>query len=125
MRKSLCLLGFLAVSLAAGCSRLAEPAQADIDQAVDWKLDQIIRRNDSSRRLYDSYKITNHYVEKRGDDRRFVYDFEAKARVTQWNYTDGGSFYKEDLQQGIVTTFNESVTLTKKGEKWYCGSTTR
>jgi hypothetical protein len=116
-----------------GCSIVASPPKAEIDKAVDGALAQVIRREDKSQPLFDSYRLTNQYQEKRGE-RVFVYDFEADCRVVRWmgGFDNYGVTHPDRWGQatdprfpGEIRAFKGSVTLVKKGEQWYAPQTRR
>lgn len=117
-----------------GCSVASSPQKAEIDQAVDWVLGQLIRREDKSTPLSDSYRVTNQYQEQRGNETAFVYDFDAECRVVlnPSSFDNYGRTYPAQWVQPTDPrspaqhrSFQGSVTLVKKGQKWYFRKTQR
>ncbi len=119
----------MALVLLSGCS--GSPPPNVISQAVDWQLRQTIGGGGSNP-LFQSYKITNKYVEhSRGED-TFVYDYEAKCVTTGVETTiseSGGQrsrWYSDPrASNGTLRSFDGSVSLVKKGNTWYFRNTQR
>jgi len=120
----------LVITFLSGCGG---PPKTNIDYGVNWGISHRIRWADTSRNLFDSYKITNKYAEKVGSEKHCVYDFEAQCSVALGPFTmDGGRVW---MQRGTGATgalddirnvtITGSFTLTKKGNDWYCSETIR
>lgn len=144
--RSLILLSALLLGLI-GCSPSAPPppqppAQADIENGVNWALSQIISWKYKDKNLFDAYKLTNQYTEKKDDGTAFVYDFQADCLVQQVYYpdydsgnggkngwvqalTNAGPAYVNSQDGGDLRSFTGSFTVIKKGDVWYVGKTVR
>ena len=48
---------------------VSSPPKAEIDKPVDWALGRVIWRDDKSKPLFSSYRLTNQYQEKHGHER--------------------------------------------------------
>jgi hypothetical protein len=125
--KLLCFIG--ALFLLVGCGDDVPP-KANVDYGVNWALSSQIQWKDKQRDLFDAYKITNQYGEKIGDERHYVYNFEAQCTVELGPFTmDGGRVVMQKgtsgQQNGQPATLSGSFTLTKKGNAWYCSQTVR
>ena len=104
------------------------------DEPVDWALGQMIRRGDRNTPLFNSYRLTNQYQEKRGNETTYVYDFEAECRVVlnPSSFDNYGRTYPAQWMQptnprspGETRSFKGSVSLVKKGDQWYARKTLR
>jgi hypothetical protein len=125
---------WLSAFLLIGCSIASSPPKAEVDKAVDWALGKVIRREDKSKPLFDSYRLMNQYREQRGDETTFVYDFEAECRVVlnPSSFDNYGRTYPAQWVQPTdprspekSQSFKGSVTLVKKGDQWYARQTLR
>jgi hypothetical protein len=135
MRKNsfLAAVAVLVTVLLSGCG--AQPPKANIDYGVNWAISSQLEWADKTRDLFDSYKITNRYVEKSGEGKNYVYDYEAQCPVEDFS-PPGQSFPRFWHQINTVdnptpddrrktVTITGSFTLTKKGNEWYCSATIR
>ncbi len=122
------------VLLLIGCSIASSPPKAEVDEAVDWALGKMIRREDKSRPLFRSYRLTNQYREQRGNETTFVCDFEAECPVVlnPSSFDNHGRTYPAQWVQptdprslGETRSFTGSVTLVRKGDQWYAQRTLR
>lgn len=120
--------------LLSGCGG-APPPKENIDYGVNWALSYRIQWSDKSRNLFDSYKITNQYVEKKDSEKHYVYDFEAQVPIEDMS-PPGQSFPNRWFQINTldnptpddrkkIVTLSGSFTLSKKGNDWYCSETVR
>ena len=114
-----------------GCGD-APPPKTNIDYGVNWALSYRIQWKDKGRNLFDTYKITNQYVEKKDSEKHYVYDFEAQCSIALGPFTmDGGRVWMQKSTGGTGELDNQNVTLTgsftltKKGNEWYCSETIR
>jgi len=119
----------IAIMFLSGCGDDAPP-KTNVDYGVNWALSSQIQWQDKARNLFDSYRISNQYTEKVGDERHYVYDFKAECTVELGPFTtDGGRVVMQKgtsgQQNGQAATLSGSFTLTKKGTEWYCSQTVR
>ncbi len=132
MRSSLLVL-WLLVGIT-GCSVSSSPPTEEIDKGVNWALSARIDWNYRDRSLFDSYKVTNHYIEKRPDGEAHIYDFEADCLVRQilhvgqsgstpaWSQAQPNG---DKFTSGKIEKFKGTFTLIKKGNSWYRQDTIR
>lgn len=123
------MLAVLTAMFLVGCGD-ESPPKTNVDYGVNWALSSQIQWKDKQRDLFDSYKITNHYVERKEDENHYVYDFEAQCTIEQGPFTmDGGRVIMQNgtsgERNGQAATLTGSFTLTKKGNEWYCSQTVR
>lgn len=115
----------------AGCSASSSPPTEEINKGVNWALSASVGWRDKERNLFESFKITNQYTEKRKDGVACIYDFKAECRVTEKSQTDRFGNWKSVWDQGEGTPKDQSkaytgtFTLIKKGDKWYRQETVR
>lgn len=128
-RIPLAVTALMALVLLSGCS--GSPPPDVISQAVDWQLRQTIGGGGSNP-LFQSYQITNKYVEDSTVGNTFVYDYEAKCIITgvQTILSESGGqrsrWYSDpSLFNGTLKSFDGSVGLIKKGNAWYFRNTER
>lgn len=138
MHRLTSLLVLLAIIGISGCSISSPPPKAEVDKGVNWALSAVIDWNYRDRNLFESYKVTNQYTEKRTDGTAYVYDFEADCLVH--NVTRIGEFSQspgwaqgvprddaraDKFNYGDIHQFKGTFTLIKKGDQWYRQETIR
>lgn len=102
------------------------PDQSEVAKAVNWSLGQKIKQTQPNENLYESYQIVNRYQEGDG----FVYDYTAKCMAVEAvaiEGTGGRPFLSQYFGNVERKTFSltGSVTLVKKGDRWYYSNTIR
>lgn len=132
------LLSIFVIALVAGCSISSGPPTAEVEKGVNWALSGMIDWNYRDKNLFESYKTTNHYSEKRNDGVAYVYDFEADCLVhTVFHVGQQGE--SKGWAQGLPKTdsrsdkyndgelhhFKGTFTLIQKGNTWYPQETIR
>jgi hypothetical protein len=138
MHRLTSLLILLATIGITGCSLSSSPPKSEVDKGVNWALSAVIDWNYQDRNLFESYKITNQYTEKRTDGAAYIYDFEADClvhgvnRVSEFGQSPGWAqaLPKDDSRTdkfsgGDIHHFTGTFTLIKKGDQWYRQETVR
>ena len=119
------------------------PPKTEIDRAVNWSLANHLTvyngvRTYSRTNYFESYTISNTYTETKDGWTSFIYDYVAQVPVEAagregntpfWGPDKYGKYpFASDEASSTdikLITFNFSVTLTKKGNTWYCSNTER
>jgi hypothetical protein len=110
------------------------PPRGEIDRAVNLALAKRIEWDLTNKNLFAEYKITNHYAEAERGYTYFIYEFTAECNVVDGGQSvevRNGREYYMYVQPGAYPSPNDkpvsekkvsltgSVTLVKKGIKWY------
>jgi len=110
------------------------PPKNEIDRAVNLALTKRIDWDLTNKNLFAEYKVTNDYAETERGYTYFIYEFAAECNVVDGGQsfeTRNGREYYKYLQPGAYpsangqpvpekkVSLNGSVTLVRKGIKWY------